>query len=126
MYVTHVALRARAARETLFARGDYAPLHAVGEQRESLFAFARCNSGQSMLVVVPRLTAAFGRRTGLEVEDPEAWGDTAVVLPREIPGGRFRNLFTGEVLEVSGWGDGRSMATGKVLGGFPVALLEMV
>lgn len=76
------------------------------------------------MTVVPRLTLALATPAeGLAI-DRAAWGDTAVRLPAEWAGRRFRNLLTGARLEVAG--DVPRLALWEVLHTCPVALLWAV
>ncbi|MCQ4083088.1 malto-oligosyltrehalose synthase [Streptomyces sp. RB6PN25] len=101
--VTAAALRLRRERPQWFgARSSYAPLPAQGPAREHLLAF--CRAGE-VITAVTRLS----RR----LEDAGGWRDT--VLP--LPGGRWRELLTGEVV------DGNVPAT-ALFTRHPVALLR--
>jgi hypothetical protein len=44
-------------------------------------------------------------------------------MPDDL-GARFRNVLTGEILEVASTAEGRGLPLGSVLANFPVALLE--
>ena len=101
LWTLHRALRVRRERPGSFdAAGAYTPLAASGVQADHVVGYLR---GEDVAVVVPRLTLRLGG----------AWRATAI----ELPGGRWRNVLTGE-----GRQGGRvRMAT--LLARFPVALL---
>jgi (1->4)-alpha-D-glucan 1-alpha-D-glucosylmutase len=80
-------------------RSKYQPLVAQGAHLGRLLAFRR---GENLITVVPRFTLTLG----------DDWGDTRLPLP----GGAWRNCFTGDVVQ-------REVAPGELLSGFPVALL---
>lgn len=111
LYVTHTALQRRLADPSLFLDGAYVPL----EGGEHCVAFARAQAGQVVVAATPRFTL---KLTGGEPAWPlgAAWGTRRLSLPAP---GRYRNLFTGEVVE--GHAD---VALSDVFRTFPVALLE--
>ncbi len=118
-FLTARALRCRRDRPDLFATGGYGPLSAAGAKAGHVFAFLRTgDDGAAALVVLPRLPAGLvpdGDRLPL---GRRVWGDTAVSLPEEYVGGRWANVFTGEVVAAAG-----PVAVAEALGVFPVALL---
>jgi len=100
MWMTARLLRLRRERAEDFSeRSKYQPLVAQGAHLASVLAFRR---GENLIAVVPRFTLTLGGE----------WGDTRLPLP----GGRWRNDFTGAVLE-------REVAPGELFQAFPVALL---
>jgi (1->4)-alpha-D-glucan 1-alpha-D-glucosylmutase len=118
MFITARALAARAALRSVFEEGEYVPLPATGLQRESVFAFARRHADQTVVVCVPRLIAALLS----EVGGPPlgaVWGDTRV----DVPGGRYRNAFTGMCVETQPDAGGASLAAATMFDRLPVALL---
>jgi (1->4)-alpha-D-glucan 1-alpha-D-glucosylmutase len=114
LYVTWRALHCRRDRPGLFSAGAYLPLGPTGPRAEHVFAFARRAGQQWAAVAVPRLPTRLG---------DDAWQDTRLVLADVDPGLRWRNVFTGEVLN-SAERDGQlSLAASDVFAHFPVALL---
>jgi (1->4)-alpha-D-glucan 1-alpha-D-glucosylmutase len=115
LFVMHEALALRRARQAVFAAGAYRPLEVRGALAEHVCAFARVGDDAAVLTVVPRLLA---RRGGdAPALGPDTWQDTTLEIPAGI-GPRFRNVFSGEML------DGETLPIGGVLGRFPVALLD--
>jgi isoamylase len=111
-YVIHTVLRLRKSKPELFLQGSYTAL----DSTEHAFAFTRTFGDECALCVVPR----FSRRLA---PDRSAfplgaiWGDRAV---HGVAAGRYRNVFTAEVLDVNG--DGQ-LPLARVLADFPLALL---
>lgn len=103
MFVTLRSLTFRARHAGLFRDGSY---RAVETGTENAVAFLR---GPGVLVVVPRLTSRLVRPPRLPLG--AVWGAHALDLP-----GRWRNVFTGEVLD--------DLALSRVFATFPVAILE--
>ena len=102
LHVVREALHLRRRRPEAFsAEGAYTPLAAGGAKAGHAVAFAR---GDAVVTVVPRLVLGLGGD----------WGDASV----DLPGGRWRNVLTGD--DVVG---GRVPLAG-LLATFPVALLE--
>ena len=100
LLVTSRALRLRAERPEAFRSGAYAPLPAAGRRARHVLAFCR---GGEVATVAPRLVRGLAR----------GWADTTVELP---PGRWVDRLGGGE------WAGGR-VRLGRLLAGFPVALL---
>ncbi|HEX3176795.1 MAG TPA: malto-oligosyltrehalose synthase [Methylomirabilota bacterium] len=115
LFLVREALALRRARPALFATGAYRALEARGELAEHVCAFARMGDDAAAITVVPRLLARRG--SDATPLGAEFWHDTAVALPADL-GRRFRNVLTGEEVE--------ALTLGRVLGRFPVALLERV
>ena len=109
MFVTWRALELRTRRAELFQRGEYRPLKS---DSPSVCAFMR---GDDVLVAVPRLTTRLTKPGEPPVGD--VWGEAT--LPIEARG-TFRDVFTGEMLELSG----APVRVAQVLATFPVAVLE--
>ena len=102
LFVTQRVLATRAKNIGAFRGEDYSALPAG----PNAVAFTR---GSQVAVIVPRLTTRLTRPPTLPVG--EVWGDATVALE-----GRWRNVFTDEVVE-----DG---ALRNVFASFPVAVLE--
>jgi (1->4)-alpha-D-glucan 1-alpha-D-glucosylmutase len=100
LWMTARLLTIRRERAEDFSdRSKYQPLVAQGMYLGRLLAFRR---GENLIAVVPRFTMTLGG----------AWGDTRLPLP----GGLWRNCFTGAVLE-------REITPDALFNSFPVALL---
>jgi (1->4)-alpha-D-glucan 1-alpha-D-glucosylmutase len=89
----------RARAQDFSDRSKYQPLVAQGAHLGRLLAFRR---GENLIAVVPRFTLTLGGD----------WGDTRLPLP----GGAWRNCFTGAMLQ-------REVTPGALFDSFPVALL---
>ncbi len=75
---------------------------------------------------MPRFLTHLIRDTGEVPLGKNVWEESWVVLPKEINGGTFRNLFTDETIEkVKRDGEGL-LSLGEVFANFPVAMLEKV
>lgn len=124
LYVLYRTLNFRRARARLFAEGHYLALEGVGQKASHICAFARSLGDQVAVVVAPRLIV----RLCDGVEQPpirdSVWRGTWLALPYESEGGRYRNVFTGEVLPVESREGAPGIAMGDALRHFPVALLE--
>lgn len=101
LYLIHRVLQFRKRRADLFCpTASYEPLKATGAKQQHVVAYAR---GGGAVTIAPRLLVTLG----------QDWEDTAVTLPQ----GRWRNVFTGQLV----WGDARM---DELMKAFPVALLE--
>jgi (1->4)-alpha-D-glucan 1-alpha-D-glucosylmutase len=110
LYVHQIALALRRERRDLFTRGDYEPLPGG----EHVVAFTRGFEDERLVVVVPRFSYAL---THGKQRFPlgEVWKKARLPLPHA---GRYRNLFSDEVLHVKG-----ELRLAQVFAHFPIALL---
>jgi (1->4)-alpha-D-glucan 1-alpha-D-glucosylmutase len=120
LYTIWKALGLRRSQPELFTKADYTALHADGQRRAHIVAYTRAFGDSRATVVVPRLCARLlGEAGGLW--RGEIWQNTFLRLP--FGAGKFRNLFTGELLETEQFDRGSTLAVASVLNEFPVALL---
>jgi (1->4)-alpha-D-glucan 1-alpha-D-glucosylmutase len=92
--ITARLLAARKTRESLFAEGEYIPLHAEGPAASHIVAFLRRTDDATALAVVPRLVTRLARSHGLDVTDPAIWSGTTITLPatgdwHDVLGGEY-------------------------------------
>jgi (1->4)-alpha-D-glucan 1-alpha-D-glucosylmutase len=104
LFVTSRSLDARARNLDAF-RGTYRP---VDTTTPNAIAFTR---GETVLAVVPRLTTQLVQPPKLPLGD--TWSDHTLDL-----GGKWRNVFTDELIE------GERLTLKEVFATFPVAILE--
>ncbi|HUW97780.1 MAG TPA: malto-oligosyltrehalose synthase [Acidiferrobacter sp.] len=123
LYLTWRGLQARRQQSETFQTGGYVPLRVRGKQAAHLCAFARIGAQGIALTVVPRLCLRLlGANEGLPWPlGRDVWGDTTLTLPRDWGRLRFRNLFTGEDLDVQKGTE--ILSVGRLLSRFPLALL---
>jgi (1->4)-alpha-D-glucan 1-alpha-D-glucosylmutase len=112
MFAIHRLLQLRRERPAPFAEGNYASLTVQGTWADRVIAFERRVGEESLIVIVPRHTAALGFPPVGEV-----WGDTTVTVTVPEAGGKYRDVFTGRE-----W-DGDVLAVRGVLGELPFAVL---
>jgi (1->4)-alpha-D-glucan 1-alpha-D-glucosylmutase len=122
LYLTYRCLQSRRDCPELLRDGEYQPLRATGVRSVHVCAFARRSSaGQTAIVVAPVLLAGLMRGAGEPVGEA-VWGATRLAVPSRF-GARFRDLFTGELIEVEGSNGRAHLPLRNVLTRFPVALL---
>ncbi|HEX2913612.1 MAG TPA: malto-oligosyltrehalose synthase [Chloroflexia bacterium] len=128
LFVTSRALRFRRDSRELFQKGSYTALEAQGPRAENICAFARSYRHQMTIIVVPRLMAKLAKSSDSEggPVTGNLWEGTFLSLPGADTGQKFRNVFTGEVLEVQTQGITTGIPLPEVLASFPVALLEKI
>jgi (1->4)-alpha-D-glucan 1-alpha-D-glucosylmutase len=118
LWITLRALALRREQRALFMEGSYVPLRAQGDYDRHVIAYARCLGDKHVIVAAPRLSYTLMKG---EIHPPigNAWGRGYI---RVAPGisGRFRNVFSNEVLTISGE---QRLLCSEVFGTFPVALL---
>jgi (1->4)-alpha-D-glucan 1-alpha-D-glucosylmutase len=126
LYLIRQALGLRNRERELFEKGSYVPLEVRGERADNVCAFMRSLGEASAIAVAPRF---FTRLVGGPGELPlgrEVWQATRIVFPPEAGGGRYRNVFTGEILASERQEAGEMLYLADLLADFPVALLERV
>jgi (1->4)-alpha-D-glucan 1-alpha-D-glucosylmutase len=105
-------LARRRDRPKLFALGGYEPLMATGSRADQIFAFARWDKEDALVVAAARFP--------VRCEAEPDWTGTAIPWPQAASGEtHWRGLLDGRVLERRGEGVG----VAAVLGGMPVAVL---
>ena len=128
LYLTWRTLCLRKHRQTLFQAGEYTPLAVAGAKASHVVAFARKSEATSVLVIVPRLLASLldDHEIDLPPIGPQIWEDTHVLLPSWDSSENYRNVFTGEVLDVQKIseknGEFVKVDVSQLLAEFPVAL----
>jgi (1->4)-alpha-D-glucan 1-alpha-D-glucosylmutase len=124
LYLIRRALALRRERPALFEAGTYLPLEAHGERAEHLVGFARVGTDGAVIVAVPRLTARLTGFTGALALGAPPWGETWLSLGSDALAGRFRDRFTGGVLETERRDGAPTLSAAALFAAFPVALLE--
>jgi (1->4)-alpha-D-glucan 1-alpha-D-glucosylmutase len=126
LYLIWQTLTFRRVHALVFQEGDYIPLQAVGSKRAHLCAFARRHQDTTVIVVVPRLLTEILPEAQQAPLGQVIWNDTQVVLPEELAGPAWRQLFTGETL-LTERSDGQDvLPLALALAEFPVALLHPI
>jgi (1->4)-alpha-D-glucan 1-alpha-D-glucosylmutase len=108
-------LRDRRDHALFYARADYEPLAVTGEKWTRLVAFSRRHKGETIAVVVPRVSGSGSATPAIPV-GASYWGGTTVELAK----GRWRDIFEGAMHESDG-----SVRVGALLETFPFAVLRM-
>lgn len=122
MHLIWRTLSLRQRQADLFHQGEYLPLEVEGAKARHVVAFARSFGTTTALVVVPRLVAGLLNDIDLPPIGPQIWGDTHILLPLRNHSDRYRNAFTGEVLDLGKTGESAKIEVSRILGEFPVAL----
>jgi (1->4)-alpha-D-glucan 1-alpha-D-glucosylmutase len=121
LYVTWKTLCLRKDHPDLFRRGEYVPLTVQGDKANHVIAFLRKFQGTQALVVAPRLIAGLLNDQTTPPIGPAVWGDTRIVLPKDVAAGSYTNLLTGEGLSFPNR-DAAPLAVSQILADFPVGL----
>lgn len=126
LFVIRQVLNHRRSHPELYATGTYLPLEPTGHRKDHLCAFARTLTGETVVVVAPRLVTKLVSSPGELPIGSDIWQDTWLPLPNEVVGQRFLNVLTSETLEVSQQASISGLSLSSVLNSFPVALLEKI
>jgi (1->4)-alpha-D-glucan 1-alpha-D-glucosylmutase len=124
LHLTSKALNFRSENHTLFESGSYLPLTVEGACLEHVCAFERSVNGSSILVVVPRFCSRLIRDSSGLPLGPDVWQGTRITLSSDTAASCYRNVFTGEVLNVDQQENKPGLALQDILSVYPVALLE--
>jgi (1->4)-alpha-D-glucan 1-alpha-D-glucosylmutase len=114
--LTAEVLRFRRGHPAVFMEGEYVALKTSGRFSDRVIAFARRTGRETVVVVVPRLSAMLGSPPlGL------VWEDTTVMLPTNV--GALREILTGRDVRRS---NGSSkIALADLFAELPVAILAV-
>jgi len=126
LYVTWKALDYRRRNPLLFNDGNYVPLEAIGGRKANVCAFAWQKANRQLLVSVPRMITRLTQNGTAPPTGPQAWGDTLLVLPGRLRKRTCRNIFTGELVEVTTSERRAALPMAEVMATFPVAALELI
>ena len=121
------ALTFRAGSGALFARGAYQKLTIDGPLKDHALAFARIHEGRACITVISRLAAQLPGVSEQPLVDPTAWGETSILLPRNIMNRRIVDVLAGDAGSDPGGSSqsGHKLLLRSVLKSMPVALLEL-
>jgi (1->4)-alpha-D-glucan 1-alpha-D-glucosylmutase len=95
-----------------------------GDLKDHLCAFARQRQEKVVLVIVPRFLTRLIQNLEELPLGKNVWGDSGIVIPDEIAGDKFRNIFTGEIIQATEKDEQRVLALSEVFAHFSVAMLE--
>jgi (1->4)-alpha-D-glucan 1-alpha-D-glucosylmutase len=99
-------------------------MESEGNLKNHICAFARQKEEKTVLVIVPRFLTRIIRGSDEMPLGREIWGDSRIVIPEEVSGNKFNNIFTGETIEETEQDGQGGLALGEIFANFPVALLE--
>ena len=123
MFITHCALVFRRQNSYLFAEGSaYMPLEATGSRAENVVSFLRRTENDACIVVAPRFVTRLTKQGKPPIGD--VWGDTVVVLRGEVPGQRYRDVYTGAILTANERDGAAVLQLADMLRVLPVLLAE--
>jgi (1->4)-alpha-D-glucan 1-alpha-D-glucosylmutase len=115
LYATHRLLCTRREQPGLLVGGSYTPLRAGVHA----CAFARAAEGATLVVAAPVQIATLTRGALQPPIGAEVWRDELLTLP----GGTYRNLFTGQTLQAEQHGAKSVLPLSDVFSDFPAAAL---
>ncbi len=122
MYLIKRALNFRRAQHELFSTGYYQPLRASGSRKNHVIAFSRTLRNKTVIVA----TGRFFSRLGDLPTGQNTWNETFILLEKKIRSSRYRNVFTGEMLQVSEQNKKSGLSLAQLFSRVPVAMLELV
>jgi (1->4)-alpha-D-glucan 1-alpha-D-glucosylmutase len=125
LYVTSRALCFRKSNRELLMKGSYIPLRATGSRQNHAIAFARGLGRRSVIAAAARFFMALGAEKR-KPTGPEIWGDSALLLRRDVPRTAYRDVFSGRTIEIVEQHGKGTLPLAELFAHLPVALLENV
>ncbi|HWY87760.1 MAG TPA: malto-oligosyltrehalose synthase [Gemmataceae bacterium] len=122
LFVTWQALQCRREHPGLFTTGDYLPVEAAGPRADHVFSFVRRHEGHEALIAVPRLLSRLAPGGEPGPWDAAAWEGTSLLLPDEVAGRRWLNIFSGETVLGRTQGKTTTLPVERIFASFPVGL----
>jgi (1->4)-alpha-D-glucan 1-alpha-D-glucosylmutase len=126
LHLTWKALNFRRENRELFEFGSYVPQAVEGACRDHVCVFERVVNDKAVMVVAPRFCSRLIRDSSGLPLGPEIWQDTRIILSSDSASSRFRNIFTGEMVNSNQQTENFGLMVSDVLAVYPVALLERV
>ena len=123
LYITSRALCFRKSHRELLARGSYVALRAAGERHNHVIAFARMLGRRAAIAVVGRFFMGLGAERVLPT-GREMWGDTVLLLRRDLSRAAFRDVFSGVTITTVERDGKTVLPLAEAFAHLPVALLE--
>ncbi len=114
------ALALRARSPGLFTSGTYQKLRVDGPLADHILAFVRVHEGRAAVVVGARLLAQLPLVETLPLVQVSEWRDTRIVIPRNLTGRSWFNIYDDAPHSVIGG----QIGVGSILSKLPVGLLE--
>ena len=125
LFVTSRALCFRKSNHELLERGSYIPLRAAGARQNHVIAFARTLGRRCLIAIAGRLFVPLGAENRRPAGE-EVWGDSALLLRRNLSRTAWRNVFSDSTIEIVSRNGRPTLSLAEVFARLPVALLEGV
>jgi (1->4)-alpha-D-glucan 1-alpha-D-glucosylmutase len=123
LYLTYQVMNYRRSHQDLFSKGAYSPVLAVGEKGGYVCSFIRSLEEEAALIAVPRLVVGLTGGREEHLLKGSQWRQTSLILPHEMTGKSFHNLFTGERVTVDSKEGNATLPLAALFQFFPVTLL---
>lgn len=106
--------------------GTYIPLMGDANFKEHVCAFARRKDEKVVLIIVPRFLSHHVNSMDDMPLGKQIWGESRILIPDEVPGDQFQNIFTGETIQKFDQDGQKALPLSEIFAHFPVAMLEKV
>jgi (1->4)-alpha-D-glucan 1-alpha-D-glucosylmutase len=126
LYLIYKALNYRREKREIFEKGEYLTIEVMGEKANNVCAFARRLGNSTVLVIAPRLFAGLMQQKEDLPFGKEVWKNSSIIVPFDVPGVRYRNIFTGETLTAVMHEGATVLYLSEIISDFPVALMERI
>ena len=119
LFLTSAILNFRQKHQSIFRKGGYIPLETIGMRKRNLIAFIRHFKNEAIVIIVPRFIYNMISEKKPLPAGEKLWEDTQIILPEDFINYKWKNILTGEELELTGY----NLSAGEILNTFPVAIL---
>ncbi len=122
LYVIHQTLKLRRNHDQLLTDGDYLPARSFGEKANHLCSYLRHLGEKALLVAVPRLVNGLLQNQPQFPFQNDIWKETWISLPHGKNGQHWRNVFTGQRVQIREKEGQPVVYGGELFRDFPVFL----
>jgi (1->4)-alpha-D-glucan 1-alpha-D-glucosylmutase len=123
-YVIWRMLEYRRRHRDLFESGGYDPIRARGSKPDHICAFVRSRGEESVVVIAARLVLGLTQGAQRGALESDVWQTTSLNIPGSKQGERYRNVLTGQVIELRG--EPAIIPVPELLGLLPAAVLKQI
>jgi (1->4)-alpha-D-glucan 1-alpha-D-glucosylmutase len=125
LYLIYKTLDYRRKNREIFDRGEYFSIEVMGDKTNNVCVLSRRIGNSIVVAVSPRFFTKLIQQGDLPFGE-EVWKDTFIVLPFDIPGAKYHNIFTGEIVTAMNYKGATILYLSEIFVNFSVALLERI
>jgi (1->4)-alpha-D-glucan 1-alpha-D-glucosylmutase len=97
----------------------------AGSRKNHVIAFSRTLRNRYVIVATGRFFSRLGATDRLPI-GRDIWNETFILMEKKMKFSRYRDVFTGEVRNVTEHNNKSGLLLGEIFSRLPVALMELV